>query len=55
MRAMPGDNRMHTVDARDVGLAFPNAVHRRDSINGKVPLIAGEETTCTCTVTSKTT
>jgi nucleoside-diphosphate-sugar epimerase len=44
MRAMPSDNRMHTVDARDVGLAFANAVDRRDSINGKVLLIAGDET-----------
>lgn len=44
MRAMPSDNRMHTVDARDVGLAFANAVDRRESINGKVLLIAGDET-----------
>ena len=43
MRATPGDNRMHTVDARDVALAFANAVDRADVINGKVLLIAGDE------------
>ena len=30
MRATPGDNRLHTVDARDVALAFANAVDRAD-------------------------
>ena len=44
MRATPGDNPMHTVDARDVGLAFANAVDRGDAINGKVLLIGGDET-----------
>ena len=44
MRATPGDNRMHTVDARDVGLAFANAVDRADVLDGKVLLIAGDET-----------
>jgi nucleoside-diphosphate-sugar epimerase len=44
MRATPGDNRMHTVDARDVALAFANAVDRRDEIDGKVLLIAGNST-----------
>ena len=44
MRATPGDNRMHTVDARDVGLAFANAVDRGEDIDGKVLLIAGDET-----------
>ena len=44
MRATPGDNRMHTVDARDVALAFANAVDRADVISGKVLLIAGDET-----------
>jgi nucleoside-diphosphate-sugar epimerase len=44
MRATPGDNRLHTVDARDVALAFANAVDRRDTINGQVLLIAGDET-----------
>jgi nucleoside-diphosphate-sugar epimerase len=43
-RATPGDNRMHTVDARDVALAFANAVDRGDAINGKVLLIAGDDT-----------
>ncbi|MFI9536129.1 NAD-dependent epimerase/dehydratase family protein [Nocardia fusca] len=44
IRATPGDNRLHGVDARDVALAFANAVGRRDSINGKVLLIAGNDT-----------
>jgi nucleoside-diphosphate-sugar epimerase len=44
MRAIPGDNRMHTVDGRDVAMAFANAVDRRDAINGKVLLIAGNAT-----------
>lgn len=44
MRAMPGDNRMHTVDARDVALAFANAVDRRTSIDGKILLIGGNDT-----------
>ena len=44
MRATPGDNRMHTVDARDVALAFANAVDRADVVHGKVLLIAGDET-----------
>jgi nucleoside-diphosphate-sugar epimerase len=43
VRAMPGDNRMHAVDARDVALAFANAVDRRDTIAGKVLLIGGDE------------
>jgi nucleoside-diphosphate-sugar epimerase len=44
MRATPGDNRMHTVDARDVALAFANAVDRAEAIDGKVLLIGGDET-----------
>jgi nucleoside-diphosphate-sugar epimerase len=44
MRATPGDNRMHTVDARDVALAFANAVDRADTIDGKVLLIGGDDT-----------
>jgi nucleoside-diphosphate-sugar epimerase len=44
MRAMPGDNRMHTVDARDVALAFANAVDRGAAIDGKVLLIGGNDT-----------
>jgi nucleoside-diphosphate-sugar epimerase len=44
MRATPGDNRMHTVDARDVALAFANAVDRRAAIDGKVLLIGGNDT-----------
>jgi len=43
MRAAPGDNRMHTVDARDVALAFANAVDRRSSIDGKILLIGGDD------------
>jgi nucleoside-diphosphate-sugar epimerase len=44
MRATPGDNRLHTVNARDVALAFANAVDRADTINGKALVIAGDET-----------
>ncbi|BBZ71016.1 hypothetical protein MPRS_21090 [Mycobacterium paraseoulense] len=40
---MPGDNRMHAVDARDVALAFANGVDRQASIAGKVILIGGNE------------
>src|SRR5208283_2574530 len=43
MRSMPGDNRMHAVDARDVGLAFANGVDREATISGKVLLIGGNE------------
>ncbi|BBZ27919.1 oxidoreductase [Mycolicibacterium madagascariense] len=43
MRATPGDNRMHTVDSRDVALAFANAVDRGDAIDGKTLLIAGDD------------
>jgi nucleoside-diphosphate-sugar epimerase len=42
-RATPGDNRMHTVDARDVALAFANGVDHPE-IAGKVLLIGGDET-----------
>jgi nucleoside-diphosphate-sugar epimerase len=44
MRATPGDNRLHTVDARDVALAFANGVERAKAIAGKVLLIGGDET-----------
>lgn len=44
MRATPGDNRLHTVDARDVAMAFANAVARADAVAGKVLLIGGDET-----------
>ncbi len=44
MRATPGDTRLHTVDARDVALAFANAVDRSDAIDGKALLIGGDET-----------
>ncbi|OBI17684.1 oxidoreductase [Mycobacterium sp. E2327] len=43
MRSMPGDNRIHMVDARDVALAFANAVDRGASIAGKVLLIGGND------------
>jgi nucleoside-diphosphate-sugar epimerase len=43
MRATPGDNRVHAVDARDVALAFANATDRRESIDGKTLLIGGNE------------
>jgi hypothetical protein len=35
---------MHTVDARDVALAFANAVARGAAIDGKVLLIGGNDT-----------
>jgi len=44
MRATPRDNQLHTVDARDVALAFANAVDRRDAVNGKMLLIGGDDT-----------
>jgi nucleoside-diphosphate-sugar epimerase len=44
MRSMPGDNRIHAVDARDVALAFANAVDRAATIAGKVLLIGGNDT-----------
>jgi nucleoside-diphosphate-sugar epimerase len=43
IRATPGDNRIHAVDTRDVGLAFANGVDREDTIAGKVLLIGGNE------------
>ncbi len=43
MRSMPGDNRMHAVDARDVALAFANGVDREATIAGKAVLIGGNE------------
>jgi nucleoside-diphosphate-sugar epimerase len=43
MRATPRDNRLHTVDGRDVALAFANAVDRIDQIDGRVLLIGGDE------------
>ena len=43
MRSMPGDNRMHAVDARDVALAFANGVDREATIDGKALFIAGNE------------
>jgi nucleoside-diphosphate-sugar epimerase len=43
IRATPGDNRIHAVDARDVALAFANGVDREATLAGKVLLIAGNE------------
>ncbi len=43
MRSMPGDNRIHMVDARDVALAFANGVDREATIAGKILLIGGNE------------
>ena len=43
-RAVPSDNRIHMVDARDVALAFANAVDRADTVAGKTLMIAGDET-----------
>ncbi len=42
-RAIPRDNRVHMVDARDVALAFANAADRIDDVTGKVLLIGGNE------------
>ncbi|BCI85638.1 oxidoreductase [Mycobacterium kansasii] len=44
VRATPTDNRMHAVDARDAALAFANAVDRREAVDGKVLVIAGNDT-----------
>ncbi|GJN96009.1 hypothetical protein NJB1907f44_03970 [Mycobacterium marinum] len=46
MRATPTDNRMHSVDARDVALAFANAVARRAAIEQKVLVIGGRRQPC---------
>src|SRR5271156_5963978 len=43
LRSLPCDNRMHSVDARDVALALANGVDRQATIDGKVLLIAGNE------------
>jgi nucleoside-diphosphate-sugar epimerase len=43
IQATPGDNRVHAVDARDVALAFANAIDRGDSVGGKTLLIGGNE------------
>jgi nucleoside-diphosphate-sugar epimerase len=43
VRATPGDNRIHAVDARDAALAFANGVDREATIAGKVLLIGGNE------------
>lgn len=43
VRSIPGDNRMHAVDARDVALAFANGVDREATIAGKVLLVGGNE------------
>jgi nucleoside-diphosphate-sugar epimerase len=43
IRSMPGDNRIHAVDGRDVALAFANGVDREATIAGKVLLIGGNE------------
>ena len=43
IRATPGDNRMHMVDARDAALAFANAVDHAATIAGKVLLIGGND------------
>jgi nucleoside-diphosphate-sugar epimerase len=43
LRSLPGDNRMHSVDARDVALAFANGVDRQATIDGKALPIAGND------------
>jgi UDP-glucose 4-epimerase len=42
MRALPRDTRVHMVDARDVALAFANAVDRIAAVDGRVLLIGGD-------------
>ncbi|KZS59943.1 NAD-dependent epimerase/dehydratase family protein [Mycobacterium ostraviense] len=44
VRATPTDNRMHAVDGRDAALAFANAVDHREALDGKVLVIAGNDT-----------
>jgi hypothetical protein len=41
VRATPGDNRVHAVDARDAALAFVNAVDLEEGSRNKVFLIGG--------------
>ena len=43
MRAIPCDNRVHMVDARDVALAFANAVDRIDRVDGMTLLVGGDD------------
>jgi nucleoside-diphosphate-sugar epimerase len=43
MRAIPRDNRVHMVDARDVALAFANAVDRIDAVDGMTLLVGGDD------------
>jgi nucleoside-diphosphate-sugar epimerase len=43
VRAIPRDNRVHMVDARDVALAFANAADRIETVDGKILLIGGDE------------
>jgi nucleoside-diphosphate-sugar epimerase len=43
MRALPRDTRVHMVDARDVALAFANAVDRIGAVNGRTLLIGGDD------------
>lgn len=42
MRATPGNNRLHTVDARDAALALANVLDCRDVVAGQVLLIGGD-------------
>jgi nucleoside-diphosphate-sugar epimerase len=43
MRATPGNNRLHTVDSRDAGMALANAVERCETVTGRVLLIGGDD------------
>jgi nucleoside-diphosphate-sugar epimerase len=43
-RATPRDNRLHMVDARDVALAFVNALERIHAVDGSVLNIGGNDT-----------
>jgi len=46
VRSFPHDTRIHVVDARDVALAFANAVDRGPAIDGKILLVGGDPTSC---------
>jgi len=43
LRALPTDNRVHMVDARDAALAFANAVEAGTRLDGKALLIGGDD------------
>lgn len=46
VRATPGDNRVHGIDARDVALAFANATQLPQPHHNRVFLVAGDDSYC---------